>query len=101
MSVRSGRVALGAGLLLGLAFVYRPLLAGKVLAGRDIFRFFIPCSTFIAESLRRGELPLWIPFERLGQPLAAALSPRAFYPGALLPLLAAGPLRALTVEQVL
>jgi hypothetical protein len=87
-------------LALGLAFVYRPLFSGQLIVGRDGFRLFIPDSSFLLEALKAGELPLWNPYPRLGQPFAATLYAQAFYPPQLLSLLA-GPLASLTVRQVL
>lgn len=103
---RGGRGAwvwLGGALALlgGLAFVYRPLLAGRVLAGRDVFRLFIPDASFLLECLRRGELPLWNPYQRLGQPFAATLYSQAFYPPRWLALLLSDPVRCISWEQVL
>ncbi len=85
----------------GASFVYRDLFAGRVFAGRDIYRLFIPNAHFLLECLRELELPLWIPYERLGQPFAAVPYTQAFYPAHLLVLLASGPVWAHSVGQVL
>ncbi len=89
-----------AGLLAMLAFVYRPVLHGELLAGRDVFRIFFPDSAFLLESLRAGELPLWNPYLRLGQPFAATLYSQVFYPPRWLAVLAAGPIVSMTVLHV-
>src|SRR5215217_5133177 len=68
------------GLVAMLAFAYSPVLRGELLAGRDVFRIFFPDSAFLLESLRAGELPLWTPYLRLGQPFAATLYSQVFYP---------------------
>lgn len=99
---RSTRNALTVcGLLAVLAIVYRSALSGHVLAGRDVFRIFFPDSAFLLESLRAGELPLWNPYVRLGQPFAATLYSQVFYPPRWAAVLLAGPIAAMTVLQVL
>ena len=76
---------LGAAVILGgLAAVYRGIFNGQVLAGRDIFRLFLPQGGFLKDCLQRGELPLWNPNVWLGQPFAATLQSEAFYPPRLL-----------------
>jgi hypothetical protein len=64
----------------GGCFVYREAFAGQVLAGRDIFRLYLPQAGFLAGCLSRGELPLWNPHVWLGQPFAATIQSQAFYP---------------------
>jgi hypothetical protein len=88
------------GLLAVLAFIYRSAFSGQVLAGRDVFRIFFPDSAFLLESLHSGELPLWNPYVRLGQPFAATLYSQVFYPPRWVAVLLAGPVRAMTVMQV-
>jgi hypothetical protein len=88
------------GLLGALALVYRPVLSGQVLAGREVFRIFFPDSAFLLESLRAGELPLWTPYLRLGQPFAATLYSQVFYPPRWLAVVLAGPIPGMTVLHV-
>ncbi|HYV47915.1 MAG TPA: hypothetical protein VFA20_23810, partial [Myxococcaceae bacterium] len=88
-------------LVAGLAFTYRPVFRGAVIAGRDAFRLFIPYSALILESLHQGELPLWNPYMRLGQPMGAALISQGLYPLAILTSLAAGPVFGVTLRQLL
>lgn len=88
-------------LLLGLAFAYRPIFSGKVIAGRDAFRLFIPYSALTLESFAHGELPLWNPYMRLGQPMAATLISQGLYPPAALTSILAGPVYGLTLRQLL
>jgi hypothetical protein len=85
------------GLVGALALVYRPVLSGQVLAGREVFRIFFPDSAFLLESLRAGELPLWTPYLRLGQPFAATLYSQVFYPPRWLAVVVAGPIPGMTV----
>jgi hypothetical protein len=84
-----------------LAFLYHPLLRGEVLAARDLFRLFIPKGAFLLEAFGRGEVPLWIPYERLGQPFLATLQTRVLSPPALFALALFGAERGPTVEIVL
>ncbi len=102
MSRRSRqRLLIGTGFLLALAFVYRPLLAGEVLSARDIFRLYGPDAWFLREQLLAGELPLWVPFGRLGQPFLATIQSQALYPLRVIPVLLFGPYPGLTVEHLL
>ncbi|WP_342375074.1 YfhO family protein [Myxococcus stipitatus] len=96
-----GKVLLSvAGLLALLAFAYSPVLGGNLLAGRDVFRIFFPDSAFLLESLRAGELPLWNPYLRLGQPFAATLYSQVYYPPRWVAVLLAGPIASMTVMHV-
>ncbi|WP_338266463.1 YfhO family protein [Corallococcus caeni] len=88
------------GLLALLAFVYWPVLGGHLLAGRDLFRIFIPDSAFLLESLRAGEVPLWNPYPRLGQPFAATLYSQVYYPPRWAAVLLTGPIVSMTVMQL-
>src|SRR4051812_40801399 len=85
---------------LATAATYRDVFSGRVLAGRDVFRLFIPLEHFLKQCLERRELPLWIPYERLGQPFAAIPYAQAFYPPNLLAILMLSPAAALTALQL-
>ncbi|MFY0579155.1 hypothetical protein ACN28S_37180 [Cystobacter fuscus] len=98
---KAARLLPWVGLLLGMALVYRALLRGQVLAGRDAFRIFFPDSAFLLEALRAGEIPLWTPYPRLGQPFAATLYSQVFYPPRLLTVLLAGPVLGFTLQHLL
>jgi hypothetical protein len=87
-------------LLAGLFFFYSPVLFGKVLVDRDLFRLFIPDASFLRESLARGEWPLWNPYQRLGQPFAATLYSQVYYPPHLLLVSLLAPARALTWQII-
>ncbi|HLL83704.1 MAG TPA: hypothetical protein VK420_13655, partial [Longimicrobium sp.] len=95
------RLLLWGALVFGLAVVYRPVFAGKLLVGRDLFRLLIPDAAFLLQTLKAGEWPLWNPYLRLGQPFAAMLHTQAFYPPRVLAILLAGPYAGLTLQQVL
>ncbi|WP_263452474.1 YfhO family protein [Hyalangium gracile] len=88
------------GLLAILALIYRSVFSGQLLAGRDVFRIFFPDSAFLLESLRTGELPLWNPYMRLGQPFAATLYSQVFYPPRWVAVVLTGPIASMTVMQV-
>jgi hypothetical protein len=47
-----------------------------------------PIASFMAESLRRGELPLWDPYTYCGRPLFANIQSQLFYPPTLLAIVA-------------
>jgi membrane protein YfhO len=89
------------GLVAGVLFVHRQVLLGRVMAGRDAFRLFIPDSVFLLQSLWHGELPLWNPYLRLGQPFAATLYAQAFYPPEVVLTLLFGPYVGFTVHHAL
>nr|BDT36273.1 YfhO family protein [Myxococcus sp. MH1] len=88
------------GLVAMLAFDYSPVLRGELLAGRDVFRIFFPDSAFLLESLRTGELPLWTPYMRLGQPFAATLYSQVFYPPRWVAVLVSGHIISMTVMHI-
>lgn len=101
MSPPSRRLLWSAALIAAVALVYHPIWTGGVLAGRDVFRLFIPDASFLKDCLRAGDWPLWNPYARLGQPFAATLQSQAFYPPRLLAVLVAEPVWALTLEHLL
>src|SRR5688572_24424128 len=47
---------------------------------RDVLFFIVPFKHFLAEALRRGELPLWNPTVFLGMPFLANFQSGVFYP---------------------
>lgn len=46
----------------------------------DLRYFHLTHASFIAESFKRGELPLWDPFTYCGRPFAANIQTEVFYP---------------------
>lgn len=48
----------------------------------DLRGYHVPIASFVAESLSRGELPLWDPWVYCGRPLYANLTAQVFYPPA-------------------
>ncbi|MFL5319476.1 MAG: hypothetical protein ACJ790_07445, partial [Myxococcaceae bacterium] len=88
-------------LLGALLLFYSPVLFGKVLSDRDLFRMFIPDASLLKESLRAGVWPLWDPYERLGQPFAATLQSQVYYPPHVLLVMLFSPARALTFQVML
>ncbi|MBI5545086.1 MAG: hypothetical protein HY901_14440, partial [Deltaproteobacteria bacterium] len=95
------RLIAWAGLLAAVAFVYRFVFRAEVFAANDFFRIYVPDAFFTLESLKHGELPLWNPYQRLGQPFLGNPLTQALYPPRLLPVLVAGPFWGTTIEQVL
>ena len=83
------------------AFVYRPLLDGKVLAGIDLFREQFLNASLLQESLTARRLDFWNPYVRLGQPFAGSPQAQIFYPPRVLAVLLFGPYRGVTAEQLL
>jgi len=54
----------------------------------DIQDYHLPLATFIANSLRHGELPLWDPYTYCGTPFYANIQAQLFYPPTLAAILA-------------
>ena len=63
------------------AFFFRPLIENERFAYRDVGYFYYPLFEQIQNEWERGRLPLWDPFENLGQPLAGNPTSSVFYPG--------------------
>ncbi len=75
--------------VLGLAFcVFAPVLtADRVFAFRDAAHFYPPLWRMIVGEWSAGRVPLWNPYENLGQPLLAHPAAAVCYPGQLVFLL--------------
>ena len=72
-------------LLAEVLLFYRLVLFGDGYAiPWDHRAFHLPLATFIADSLRRGELPLWDPYTYCGRPFFANIQAQVFYPPAIL-----------------
>lgn len=95
------RLGPGIALLAALAWIYRHLFRGELLAGRDVVRLAYPDAHFLLHCLRNGELPLWIPNVFLGQPFAATLQAQAFYPPRVLFTVLFGPYWGVSLLQPL
>jgi len=67
-----------------LAFFGAVLWGTEQFAFRDGAHFYHPLYRYIQEELAAGRLPLWMPYENLGQPLAGNPAAGLFYPGKLL-----------------
>ena len=63
------------------AFFFRPFIENERFAYRDVGYFYYPLFEQIQREWERGRLPLWDPFENLGQPLAGNPTSSVFYPG--------------------
>ncbi|MDR1965008.1 MAG: YfhO family protein [Planctomycetaceae bacterium] len=62
------------------------LFFGGVPGFRDGAHFYAPLFQYLHDELAAGRLPLWNPYENLGQPLAANPTTAFFYPGTLIAL---------------
>jgi hypothetical protein len=62
------------------AFVWKGLLFGGGLVGGDTYPYFFPQKQLLADSLTRGEIPLWHDRTSLGYPLHAESQAGIFYP---------------------
>jgi len=67
-----------------LAFFGAVLWGTEQFAFRDGAHFYYPLYRYIQEELAAGRLPIWMPYEYLGQPLAGNPAAGLFYPGKLL-----------------
>jgi len=65
---------------LTLLFFWKILLTNLILSGVDIFLYFYPYKSYVAEALRQGRLPLWNPHLFMGAPLLANSQVGLFYP---------------------
>ncbi|MGE3909347.1 MAG: YfhO family protein [Chloroflexota bacterium] len=83
LACRSHPDVLAALALLLLVVLFNPGLAlfGQVLGGYDAFVYFSPLRSYIAETLGRGQLPLWNPYLFAGTPYLANPQTAVFYPG--------------------
>ncbi len=68
---------IGLGLAVG---VWHGLVTGGGLVGGDTYPYFLPQKIVLAESLARGEVPLWHNLTGLGYPLHAESQAGVFYP---------------------
>ncbi len=65
-------------------FFWRILFLGEHIAFRDGAHFYPPLFEYIQSEWRAGRVPLWNPYENLGQPLLANPVSSVFYPGKLI-----------------
>lgn len=65
---------------LTVAFLWRIVLTGRILAGVDVFTYFYPYRAFLSQALRQGRIPLWNPYLFLGAPFFADSQAGALYP---------------------
>ncbi len=71
-------------LLLFVAFFGSALFGNRQFGYRDGAHFYYPLYEYVQSELAAGRLPLWNPYENLGQPLAANPTTAVFYPGKLI-----------------
>jgi len=75
-------------LLAEVLIFYRRVLFGAYAIPWDLRTFHLPLATFIADSFRAGEFPLWDPFTYCGRPFYANIQAQVFYPPTLLAVVA-------------
>ncbi len=63
-----------------LCAAYVPLFVGKIIFFRDIAHWSFPARAFLRDSLLRGELPGWNPYQGLGFPVFGDPLYGVFYP---------------------
>lgn len=63
-----------------LTVAYLPLFTGQIIFFRDIAHWGVPARSFLRDSLLRGELPTWNPYQALGFPVFADPLYGVFYP---------------------
>ncbi len=87
--VKKAAVCLVPAVLMALTLgVFAPVVfGGRTFAFRDGAHFYPPLWRLTAHEWSAGRLPLWNPYENLGQPLLASPPAAVFYPGQLLFLL--------------
>lgn len=74
--------------LVAVAATFDDLLtADRVPAYRDLLHIVLPVRRYLAEHLRRGELPLWNPLSYMGAPFLANFQSGVLYPPSMLLLL--------------
>lgn len=65
---------------LTVAFLWRIVLTGRILAGVDVFTYFYPYRAFLSQAIHAGKFPLWNPYLFLGAPFFADSQAGALYP---------------------
>ncbi|MDY6874891.1 MAG: YfhO family protein [Chloroflexota bacterium] len=66
--------------VLVVVFYWRIALAGRVLAGGDVFTYFYPYWAEATRATQAGRLPLWNPYLFMGAPFLANSQVGVFYP---------------------
>ena len=61
-----------------------PLWQGGTLIGGDTFSYYFPQKTFLADSLKSGEIPFWNPLVGAGYPIVGESQTGVLYPPTLL-----------------
>jgi hypothetical protein len=77
-------VAVAALVVLVLGFFWRVTFTHAMFFYRDVLDYSYPHARFIAEMLRRGQLPYWNPLMNFGEPVLANPNFLFFYPDTLL-----------------
>jgi hypothetical protein len=85
--MRAWRRVLWSAIVLGvpLAWLFgRALLTDELPVYRDAAHYYYPLYHLVAGEWEAGRLPLWNPYDGLGEPLAADATAAVFYPGKLI-----------------
>ena len=86
--IRRSALAWFVAALAATALTFDDLLTGdRVPVYRDLLHILLPMHHYLAEHLRRGQLPLWNPLMFMGTPFLANWQSAVFYPPSLLLLL--------------
>ena len=80
LSVMRDLVAMVLLWVLVVAFFWKIAVAGRVMAGGDVFTYFYPYWAEATRALRAGRLPLWNPYLFMGVPFLANSQAGVFYP---------------------
>ncbi len=84
MKKTSCLIVLAAVIGLFVWFFANALFGGGMFCFRDAAHYYYPLFQFITDEWAAGQVPLWNPYENLGQPLAADATSSVFYPGKLI-----------------
>ena len=80
----NSRTTVGTILVSSLLWLFAPaLFSNHALAYRDAGHFYYPLYQYVADQWTAGCVPLWNPFDNLGQPLLANATSAVLYPGKL------------------
>ena len=85
----------------GLSFLFwSGLYAGGGLIGGDLYSYYFPQKTFLADQLQAGTIPLWNPLVGFGYPVIAESQTGALYPANLIAYSLLGPNAAYNAVQI-
>lgn len=65
---------------LTVAFLWKIVFTGRILAGVDVFTYFYPYRALLSQAIHDGKFPLWNPYLFLGAPFFADSQAGTLYP---------------------